>query len=122
MDAKSQRKDFRLSAIARGLAVDVIDMTRKHIDNKARRIRDRIQDEALDLMLCINRANESRDPPEVEKIRKNVQRGQDNCRENRGKLSGQPRIHQTGRHRGYHSQAGRPIFRYLQGGKRIKWP
>ena len=64
MDAKSQRKDFRLSAIARGLAVDVIDMTRKHIDNKARRIRDRIQDEALDLMLCINRANESRDPTE----------------------------------------------------------
>ena len=64
MDAKSQRKDFRLSAIARGLAVDVIDMTRKHIDNKARRIRDRIQDEALDLMLCINRANESREPPE----------------------------------------------------------
>ena len=64
MDAKSPRKDFRLSAIARGLAVDVIDMTRKHIDNKARRIRDRIQDEALDLMLCINRANESRDPPE----------------------------------------------------------
>lgn len=60
MDAKSPRKDFRLSAIARGLAVDVIDMTRKHIDNKARRIRDRIQDEALDLMLCINRANESR--------------------------------------------------------------
>ena len=60
----NDKKNFRLSAQAKDLAVDVINMTRKHIDNSARRIRDRIQDEALDLMLCINRANESREPPE----------------------------------------------------------
>lgn len=61
MAEKSPRKEFRLSAIAKGLAVDVFNMTRKHIDDKARRLRDRIQDETLNILLCINRANESRD-------------------------------------------------------------
>ena len=61
MAEKSPPKEFRLSAVAKTLAVDVFNMTRKHVDNKARRLRDGIQDEALDILLCINRANESRD-------------------------------------------------------------
>ena len=60
----SEKKNFRLSAQAKDLAVDVINMTRKHIDNSARRIRDRIQDETLNLLTGINRANECRDAAE----------------------------------------------------------
>ena len=60
----NDKKNFRLSAQAKDLAVDVINMTRKHIDNSARRIRDRIQDETLNLLTGINRANECRDAAE----------------------------------------------------------
>ena len=60
----SEKKNFRLSAQAKDLAVDVINLTRKHIDNSARRIRDRIQDETLNLLTGINRANECRDAAE----------------------------------------------------------